>query len=129
MVALSFPRINVRDCLGLAACLKLQVKRGTEPQRHWIGALGNRQHAAELDHAVAVTAQRGKRIFAQGPARDVRRHPRIAVAIAADPRTKLEEGRHIEITLGVKALQRTLGLDQHLRRHLEQRLVEEVQAP
>ena len=53
----------------------------------------------------------------------------VAVAVAADPRAELEEGRHLELLVRVIFGQRFLQRVEDFRQHLEQGLVEEVQAP
>ena len=53
----------------------------------------------------------------------------VAVAVAADPGAELEERRHLELLVRVILRQALLQRIEHLGQHLEQRLVEEVQAP
>ncbi len=77
--------------------------------------------------AVAFEACAGG--LAHGPARDVVGHERVAVAVAADPASELQERSDLRpsppVGLGEGLLQRALNL----RHHVEQRLVEEVEAP
>ncbi len=54
---------------------------------------------------------------------------RIAVPVAADPGAELEEGGNGERPVGVVLLQTPLDLVDQVRDRLEQRLVEEVEAP
>src|SRR5262249_38977323 len=111
------------------ACFKLAAELGTEAVRRRRSPFGDRQIAGELDDTRPIVPQARKRVLLQRGARHRCRDEGIAVAIAADPRAELEEGWNVEACTGIRLRKRTLKSAKHLRRHLEQRLVEEMQAP
>ena len=117
------------DLLSLAAALKRTLKLGLETRRHGKCALGDGEGLGQLDDPLAIMPQRGERVLPQRPGGDFGRHPRIAVAVTADPGAILQEGRQLEALAGVILLERGVDQAQHLRRLLEQGLVEEMQAP
>ena len=71
--------------------------------------------------------QRGKRVLPQGPAGDGSGDRRIAVAVPADPRAELEEGRKLEARARIISLEGAIDEAEHLGRLVEQGLVEEVE--
>ena len=83
---------------------------------------------ARSENPLAIMPERGKRVLAQGPIGHARSHRRIAVAVAADPRSELEERRQLELDARIVLAERPIDQLQQLRRLLENRLVEEMQA-
>ena len=126
-LAIRLAGIALGDGLLLPAHRERVCKLAAEALRHGQRALGDGEHAGETRDALPVIAQRGARVLPQRPGGDLRGDIRIAVAIAADPRAELEEGRRLEMLAGVIAGERPVEQADHLRRLLEQRLIEEVQ--
>ena len=117
------------DRIRFAACLERAAELGAELRGHRQRALGDGQRLGERNDALAVMAERGERIQPQRPARDLGGDPGVAVAVAADPRAELEERRQLEARAGIMLGEREIEQAEHFRRLLEQRLVEEMQAP
>ena len=115
------------DLLRLAAALQHPLELRPEARRHGKHALGDGQRLGQTDDPLAIMPQRGESVLPQRPGGDLSGHPRIAVAVAADPGAILQEGRQLELLAGVILLERGIDQAEQLRRLLEQGFVEEVQ--
>ncbi len=114
------------DLLRLAGRGQRALQLGPETGGRGKRALGDGQCPGQPDDALAIVPQRGERVLPQGPGGDLGGDPWIAVAVAADPGAELKKGRQLEALPRIVSLERRFGQRQHLRRLLEQSLVEEV---
>ena len=111
-------RALVRGALGE----RVQCRRGIVHERR------HAELGAERVHLVEVEIERPRRLHPQRPSQDVRRHERIAVAVAADPRGDAQERRQVEPrSIRIAALQFVLEAAVQQRHLRQERLLEERQ--
>ena len=126
-LTIRFAGVARLDPLLLAARRKRLRELGAEGRRYGERPLGNGERPGEVENPLAIMPERGKRVLAQGPIGNARSHGRIAVAVAADPRSELEKRRQLELDARIVLVERQIDQAQQLRRLLEDRLVEEMQ--
>ena len=85
--------------------------------------------ADQVEQALAIAVQGSQPVGPDRFARDFAGDIRIAVPIAADPGSELEEQRNFEFDVRKTAFERALRLRQQLRHDVEQVLVEEIKPP
>ncbi len=94
------------DPLSFPASRQRMLELGAEAGRNGKRTLGDGERLGQVHDPLPVMPQRGERVLPQGPGGDFGRHPRIAVAVAADPGAVLQEGRQLEMRARIMLLER-----------------------
>src|SRR5207245_1872153 len=117
------------ELLPHPALLEPSGERLAELGRDRSDALCSAQLAHQLAESLSIAAQTRHAVFVYRLACHVVGDKRVAVAVGADPRSKLKERRDIEPFAGVGAPQGALELVHELGHNVEQVLRDEVQPP
>ena len=114
---------------ALAGRLECEHQRLTKLGRHTRVTLAGTQRPCHIRKPEPIATQRGKTILVDRAARHLVRHEGVAVAIASNPRSELEKRGDVELLAGIVLGQRSRELVVQRRHGLEQRLLEEIEAP